>query len=272
MSKPPASPPGSSPTTWAALLGAWTDFARSSAAFPKTPEGDALRDAVPAIIGLQAVTFALRDIDRLHPDERPVSLETAALLIRQYASQLHDIWRGEDLHPEIAALIHDARHELAVARGAGVEWTVAADRLLIDHPAELVESLLGTGFDGDLYLPTPGVPLFRGCPCAFARAKGGGLPPEATLRAVQTFFTMDNGPNSITRGRARGLRQAYRQFDFGKGGPVRDLVVPFDTALPAGQPLLMAAILIGEAQPVPMPIRGASGQAQLPVVFDPDSE
>ena len=42
--------------TWAALLGKWTEFAQSALALPDDDEGGRLREAVPAIIGLQAVT------------------------------------------------------------------------------------------------------------------------------------------------------------------------------------------------------------------------
>src|SRR5262245_40321112 len=48
--------------TWPALLGHWTAFAQNSLALPKTADGDRWRAAVPAIIGLQALTHALGDL------------------------------------------------------------------------------------------------------------------------------------------------------------------------------------------------------------------
>ena len=41
--------------TWAALMGRWVDFAQSALALPDTAEGHAWKQAVPAIIGLQAL-------------------------------------------------------------------------------------------------------------------------------------------------------------------------------------------------------------------------
>lgn len=256
--------PSSRPSTWAALLAAWTDFARASAALPKTPEGEAFRRAVPAIIGLHAVTFALREVDHLPPSQREVGLDTAAVLIRQYAADLHAIWRGQPLHTEVSTLIDDAHKELAAATNTGVEWVVTTDRLIAEHPADLVAAVLEAGFAGDLFLPAPGVPLFRTCPCAFARDAKGGPPPQQTLRAVEAFL----GATEVKRSPPRRQRQAYRQFDFSQGGPVRDLVILFDSALAAGQPLLVPAILAGEPQPVPLPIRGANAQTELPVEFE----
>ena len=63
-------------------------------------------------------------------------------------------------------------------------------------------------------------------------------------------------------------RQVYRQFDFSKGGPVRDLVQPMDAALTPGQPLLIPAILAGEVQPIALPIPGTEHQKPLPVEFE----
>lgn len=255
--------PSSRPATWAALLAAWTDFARASAALPKTPEGDAFRRAVPAIIGLDAVTFALREIDHLPPSQREVGLDTAAVLIKQYAAELHTLWRGQDLHPEVLILIEDARKELAASTNTGLEWVVTQDQLIAEHPAELVAAVLETGFNGDLFLPAPGVPLFPKCPCAFVRAASGGPPAGHVANLVEDFL----GTN-IKRSPPRRQRQAYRQFDFAQGGPIRDFVVGFDSTFAAGQPLLVPAILHGQAQPVSLPIRGAGNQEPLPVEFE----
>lgn len=252
------------PATWAALLAAWTDFARASATLPKTPETDAFRRAVPPIIGLQAVTFALRELDSLPPSQREAGLDTASVLVRQYTAAIHEVWRAQELHPEVQSLIADARKELADATNTGVEWVVRTDRLVAEHPAELVAALLASGFKGDLFIPAPGVPLFATCPCAFVRNAGGGESPSPVLEAVEDFL----GQESIKRSPPRRQRQAYRQFDFGKGGAVRDLVLPFDSALAAGQPLLVPAVIAGEAQPVPLPIRGAGNQEDLPVEFE----
>jgi len=261
----PTTPRGTD-LTWPALLAHWTQFAQSSLALPKTAEGDRWRAAVPAIIGLQAVTFALGDLDRLADGaggERALALDKSDLLIRKHAAELHDLWRGEPLHAELATLIDDARAALAAARDGGMEWRVADDRLIAEHPADLVAALLSAGFRGDLMLPAPGYTLFKSCPAAFARAPLGATPEDDVLEVVARFLGGVGEPQRVP-----GPRQVYRQFDFAKGGPVRDVVVPMNATLPAGQPLLVPAIQGGEAVPVSLPPRRLEELADLPVVFE----
>src|SRR5690606_3499041 len=82
--------------TWPARLGVWTEFAQASVALPKTAEGERWKKAVPAIISLQAVTFALRDLGRLRSrEERALALDKADMLIRRHVREVHDLWRGE---------------------------------------------------------------------------------------------------------------------------------------------------------------------------------
>src|SRR5688500_18821296 len=108
--------------TWPALLAHWTAFAQASLALPKTAEGDRWRAAVPSIVGLQAVTFALADLDRLRAGEedsggeRALAVDRADMLIRRHGEQLHDLWAGEPLHTELARMIEDARAALAAAK------------------------------------------------------------------------------------------------------------------------------------------------------------
>ncbi|MBC7835698.1 MAG: hypothetical protein H7Y88_11450 [Phycisphaerales bacterium] len=259
-----------SDTTWPALLAHWTEFARSSVALPKNAEGDRWRSAAAPIIGLQAVTFALGDLAKLEDggNERPVAIDKASILIRKHATELHELWRGEPLHAELAKLIEDARGALRIAKESGLEWRVTEERLVVGHPGELIETLIAPGsahFRGDLYLPVPGVSLFRGSPAAFCRGPAGGPPqPEQfVLRAVKEFLVDVSKPQAVS-----GARQVYRQFDFGSGRIVRDLVVPLDAALPAGQPQLVAAILGGAPQAVPLPIRGMADVEPVEVVFE----
>lgn len=265
----PTDPRGSD-LTWPALLAHWTQFAQSSLALPKTAEGDRWRAAVPAIIGLQAVTFALGDLDRLADassggaagGERALALDKSDMLIRKHAAELHELWRGEPLHAELDSLVSDARAALAAARDGGVEWRVTDDRLVAEHPADLVAALLAAGFRGDLMLPAPGYTLFKSSPAAFARAPLGATPEDDVLEVVARFLGGVGEPQRVP-----GPRQVYRQFDFAKGGPVRDVVVPMDATLPAGQPLLVPAIQGGEAAPVSLPPRRMEELADLPVVF-----
>ena len=91
--------------TWAALLGKWTEFAQSALALPDDDEGGRLREAVPAIIGLQAVTHALAELDDLEPDERALGIDRAEMLIRKHAGELNTIWRGEEMPEEIIEIV-----------------------------------------------------------------------------------------------------------------------------------------------------------------------
>jgi len=65
-------------------------------------------------------------------------------------------------------------------------------------------------------------------------------------------------------------RQVYRQFDFARGGPVRDLVAPLNADLPPGQPLLVPIVQAGELCAVPLPPRGHLAIDPLPVEFAGD--
>ncbi len=249
--------------SWSALLAHWSDFAKSALALPTEGEGGRLRGAVPGIIALQSVTHALAELDQLPRDEYALGQDRAEVLIRRHTSELHELWRGTDVPAEIRDLIADATVALRATREGGVEWCVAADVLVTEHPAELVSALLEAGFGGELFLAAPGVPLFRGCPAAFAREGSGATPPDDIVAAIGEFLGDVTEPV-----RRATMRQAYRQLDFGLGRAVRDLVVSME-ALPGGQPLLVAAISSGEAQAVPLPMRRPVQTEPLPVEFGP---
>lgn len=251
--------------TWAALLGKWAEFARSAVALPDEGDAGRLKQAVPDIIALQSITHALAEIDELVPDERALGLDRAAIGIREHAAAINTIYTGEPMPESLLELIDDARIALDAASGGGLEWSVAADCLICPHPAELVEALIEAGFEGDLFLPTPGVPVFAPAPCAFIRHSGGS-PIEPELADVVAEFLASGGETDRPTPRSQP-RQVYRQFDFARGGPVRDYVVPLADDLPPGQPLLVPAILEGEPQPVTLPIPGADRQSELPVDF-----
>ncbi len=272
--------------TWPALLARWTAFAQSSVALPKNAAGDRWRMAVPAIINLQAVTFALGEIDQLTREgERAVALDKSEIIIRSATGQLHALWRGEPLPNELVALMHDAGVAMEVARGdfagleatgttapavpggamsgaEGIEWRVTEERLIVNHPGDLVARLQELQFEGDLWVPTPGVPMFRGAPAAFAREAGGGRPDEHVLRAVKEFLVDVSRPEPVA-----SFRQVYRQFDFAAGRAVRDLVAPVGPSIPAGQALLVPAIRGGREVGVTLPPRKSADIPAPEVVF-----
>ena len=101
--------------TWTALLGQWMDFARASVALPPDAEGDAWRAAVPAIITLQAVTFALADFARLPAPERPLARDKAEILINDSAAGLISAWEGICVPESVREIEADARKALSAA-------------------------------------------------------------------------------------------------------------------------------------------------------------
>lgn len=291
-------PRGDRLLTWAALLGRWTDFARSALALPKHGDAGRVRQSVVSIITLQAITHALGEVDLLDHLERAVALDRAEILTKLHAAEIHHVWRGEVLPGEIQLLIGDARRALRTVRSLGAEWRLMEERFVARHPGELVMALktLVDCQPLDLYLPSPGTTMFLSSPVAFARfgpavsvlgmsehenvsenADEGGDGVEIVFGMIESFL-------DVTLEREIGVipHQVYRQFDFAAGGPVRDIVMPMNitiedgehkltgiVSVPAGQPLLIPAILGGEAQPVPLPPR-AKGKEMgvLPVVFE----
>ena len=101
--------------TWAALLARWTDFAKAALALPHEGESGKLRQAVPALIGLQAVTQALAELDRLPRSERAVGLDRAAILIKRYESELGTVWAGP-VPVDMLELVADAKQALEAAQ------------------------------------------------------------------------------------------------------------------------------------------------------------
>lgn len=236
--------------TWAALLGKWTDFAKAAVALPTDGDGGRWRDAVAPVITLQAVTHALGELDGIDDADRPAALDRAELLCREAAGRLHELWRGEALPGEVGALIEESRVAFELAANAGIEWLVASESLVAPHPADLLERLVRDGFAGDLFLPSPGVPLFKGAVAAFARAPGGAAPDDRTIHAVEAFLTRRGGRLAPPE-RISVPRQVFRQLDFATGRVTRDLVVPMNDDLPPGQPLLVLAVEAGRACALP---------------------
>lgn len=95
--------------TWVALLGRWVEFARSALALPDDATGRAWKAAAPQIIGLQALTMALREADGLPADERALALDRARVLIAGHRRRLGELFSGS-LHPMLAELLEDAQN------------------------------------------------------------------------------------------------------------------------------------------------------------------
>lgn len=247
--------------TWASLLAHWTSLARSAVALPPTAEGSRWKQSIAPLIGLQAVTHALGDIGRLDADERALAIDRAEALIQRHARELHAAWGAEPLDRRLVEIIEDARAALAGAAAWGLEW-ILTQPLAADHPAELAGALLDSGFAGSLLTPAPGVVIPAGAPAAFlASPRAGSIRPE-WVQAVAEFLGSDWPPEPRA-----GPRQVYRQFDFGRGAPVRDLVAPVAAGVAPGQPLLVWAIVDGALQPVSLPARRPAPAPDIPLVF-----
>ncbi len=104
--------------TWTALLGKWVDFAQASLALPQDAEGKRWRQSVVPIINLQAVTFALADLELLIPADRAVARDKAAILVEKAAEDLQAIWDRSPQPELLMEILKDARLALA---GAGIQ-------------------------------------------------------------------------------------------------------------------------------------------------------
>lgn len=90
--------------TWATLLARWIEFARTAVAFAKD---DPVRVSVGDIIMLQAVWFALRQMDDLDESQRALGLDRAAILIEKHTAAIAERWPDDGLPDLIVDLISD---------------------------------------------------------------------------------------------------------------------------------------------------------------------
>lgn len=251
--------------TWSALLARWTEFAASSVALPDSGEGGRWKRAVPHVITLQALTHALGEVGELEVPQIPIALDRAALAVREAVRALHEIWDGDALAPEAQDLCDDALLALTLTESIGPAWTVASERLVAGHPAELAAAVAASGIADTLLVPTPGVAIFSSSIAAHFRPSvwdEAGI--EALAGLIEAFLDRDGDAAFDGFG---PQMQVYRQFDFARGGPVRDLVVPNMLGMVAGQPLLVPAVDGGEIVPVTLPPRPAPPMKPLPVEF-----
>lgn len=248
--------------TWAALLGRWLDFARASVALPKDAAGQRWRHAVAPIITLQAVSFALRQLDDLPEDERALGIDRAEILIRQESRNLNEAWRGEPMPELLLELMGDARLALRSATiGAAVELAVlAADQSgpfsadscrAVPAYAEALRSIAPSVFDGEIHLALPGTLLAPGeamgiligrTPRAWRRERRNAA--EALERSLPALA------GALAPVLARYVdtpRQVYRRAD-AEGRISADAAIPLVSDPLAGEPLLVRAWVDGAAR------------------------
>ncbi len=104
--------------TWAVLLGKWIEFARGALALPDDSEGQRLRASVPDIIMLQAVWFALKQLDELSPAERALGIDRAEVLIDKHRRAIEARWAEQQLPAMLLELMDDAARQLAAVSGS----------------------------------------------------------------------------------------------------------------------------------------------------------
>jgi hypothetical protein len=93
--------------TWAVLLARWTDFARSAVALPEVGEPGLVRQSVTDIITLQAVWFALGQMDGLSEAERTLGLDRAGVLIRRHRDAIETRFSEKPLPEDLISLLDD---------------------------------------------------------------------------------------------------------------------------------------------------------------------
>lgn len=98
--------------TWAVLVGRWMAFAQSAVALPDTVEGRAWKEAVPSIITLQALYFALNDSEGLSHEQLCVGYDRASVQMNEQIGKLKGLFEGESLHPMLTDLIEDVQRAL----------------------------------------------------------------------------------------------------------------------------------------------------------------
>lgn len=248
--------------TWPMLLGRWVEFAQSAVSLPETGQAGRYRRSVPSLITLHAVTHAIGELDLLLPEDHPPAMDRAEILIRKSEHELREIWG--DPPPEIAVFVSEAYAALETAKRSIIEWISSEDVAVFTHPGDLLGAVASAAPDVTLYVPTPGVPFFHGAVTACLVVPN---PPAEHTEDVVELLCAFLGPDVDGPFRIARPRQVYRQFDFARGGPVRDLIAPMSASDTPGQPLLVPGVIEGVVQPVPLPQRGMLEDfGMLPVV------
>lgn len=169
--------------TWTGLLGRWIEFAQGALALPDDADGDRWRRSVPAIINLQAVTFALADLGSLPWEEHDLARDRAEILVRRHAAEIEGAWRAVAMPPELLELLEDAGRALAHAEFAGsrqLRWTGSEVLVMPALPDKLLD-----GEKGTLAIAQPGTLIMPGEPvawwCGFAGSALAEALPDCSL-------------------------------------------------------------------------------------------
>ncbi|MCW5763410.1 MAG: hypothetical protein KIT88_09245 [Phycisphaeraceae bacterium] len=252
--------------TWSALLGKWTEFAQSAVALPTLGEGGRWRRAVPGIITLQANLHALSELSQIEPAEIPAALVRAGKSIEDASIEISEIWAGEPMPPQALEVVDEAKLALRQAETIGWGCSVVSEEFVAKHPADLIAAMLESGIVRDLHVPSPGVPLFETSPAIHLVPTSFELDLDDLADVLDLMMAMLTLEGELAPSGVGTRHQVYRQFDFARGGPVRDVVLPIEGGLAAGQPQLVCAIERGEVMSVSLPPRVRPRLDRLPVM------
>lgn len=212
--------------SWTALLARWTESAGAAMAIPDEDDGDRWRASVAAVIQLQAITFALADLEHLEPADRPFACDRAEILVRESAQAIDSAWSGAALADSIVEIIDDAVHALALA-----PWFGARELLWPGPGPLLVPELPVDGDHGSLAVMQPGTFAMPGSPVAWWIDRDG----EALVRLLP----------GCRLGSPPIPRQVYRILDE-SGEIVEDVLAAVNEEPVAGLPLLVPICHRGE--------------------------
>lgn len=238
--------PSDSPSqdlSWPLLLAKWTEYAKAAVALPRTEEGDRERNSVPAVIALQAATFALSEIHRLPTDERLLGIERADYTVRERSAELDQLWRGHPMPDAMLDLLTDASRAVQFASTLGTEYRAASDATSPDLDAlrTLQTTLIAASTDAHpltAYAPHPGTRVSAGTPVLFVN-------PDCPITLTPAALSPDC---PLTEPRTAAPMQVYRNAEANR---TTDLAAPMNTAMPPGRPLLIPLLIDGEPRPLP---------------------
>ncbi|MHC5113240.1 MAG: hypothetical protein ACYTGP_02280 [Planctomycetota bacterium] len=209
--------------TWTAMLARWVEYAKATLAIPSDAAGESWQASVSAVINLQAVTFALAEVDELAGAERAFALDKAAVLISDNATALARVW-GDVLPESLTEVCDDARAALLAARHVGaVELVWQGDDVLVMPDVDPGEPA------GTFAVMQPGTLVMRREPVAWWSGRA-----DAPLEIPGCAVVPCAEP-----------RQVYRRFDE-SGRIVGDVVLPITADPPDALPLLVPLFEDGE--------------------------
>ena len=135
------------PIAWIALVARWTELARASRAIPAADTR--LRDSIAHLIAIEATTAALGELAQVPERERPHARTIAEISIRRAATELDQLWRGEEWPSEFLDACEAAERALRLSIYAGLETLIVGGASPIEVPT------VDLHLDGGAALETP---------------------------------------------------------------------------------------------------------------------